>query len=76
MIREQVSNRLVRIHSALREDIENTRLKKYNGLIPFTQASYDYFEEKKKLEADNLKYRKKIEELTNSNMQPRRTRLL
>lgn len=69
-------NKPVRIHKVLRDDIELTRKNKYNGLVPFTQACYDYYEEKKKLEAENLKYRQKIEELTNTNMQPRRTRLL
>ena len=74
-MRADTYNKPVRIHRVLREDIEKTQKEKFHGLVPFTQACYDYYEEKKKLESDNLRYKQKIEELTQTNA-ARRNRLL
>ena len=71
-MRDDTFNKPVRIHRVLREDIEKNRKDKFNNQVPFTQACYDYYQEKKKLESDNLVYRKKLDELT----QIRRNRLL
>lgn len=65
---------IVRVHPALREEIENIRMIKYNGRVPFTQASYDLVEQKRILEKQNKDLQKKVDELIGK--QTRRSNLL
>jgi hypothetical protein len=68
------SRNIARLHPDCRREIENIQYGKYQGKIPFTQASRELVEQKKELEQENKQLQKRIEELIS--VSGRRNRLL
>jgi len=59
-MKDSVANRPKRVHDLLAKEIEDFNKKKYNGLLPFTQASAQYAQEKRRLEEQLAALQKKI----------------